>query len=248
MKKRLLSWLMVLTLCLTLLPATALAAEATPAAQAEETHAHYLCGGTVCNQEGHELEEGGMTTFEPWNGSTSGTFYLNSDLDLTSTLTVRSGSSLTLCLNGYGITMKAAGDAIVVEKGATFTLCDCKRGGTVNNYGAIRHTDSLQYNGRGVTVEAGTFYMYGGKISNNTVGYNDNSRGIGGGVVVSNKGIFNMIGGEITGNTAKTGGGVDVGAAHGTYDDSDKLLGGTFKYMASELGMPQEIHMQADAL
>ena len=199
------------------------------------THEHYLCGGTECNGEGHEREEGGMTTFEPWNGSTSGTFYLNSDLDLTSTLTVRSGSSLTLCLNGYGITMKAAGDAIVVEKGATFTLCDCKHGGTVNDYGAIRHTDSLQYNGRGVTVEAGTFYMYGGKISNNTVGYNDNSRGIGGGVVVSNKGIFNMIGGEITGNTAKTGGGVDVGAAHGIYDDDDKLLGGTFSMTGGKI-------------
>ena len=122
MKKRLLSWLMVLTLGLTLLPATALAAEATPAAQTAGTHEHYLCGGAECDQKGHALE-GGMTTFEPWNGSTSGTFYLNSDLDLTSTLTVPSGSSLTLCLNGYDITMKAAGDAIKVGENATFTLC-----------------------------------------------------------------------------------------------------------------------------
>ena len=234
MKKRLLSWLMVLTLCLTLLPATALAAEATPAAQTAGTHEHYLCGGAECDQKGHALE-GGMTTFEPWNGSTSGTFYLNSDLDLTSTLTVPSGSSLTLCLNGYDITMKAAGDAIKVGENATFTLCDCKRSGTVNDYGAIRHTDSLQYNGRGVTVEAGTFYMYGGKISNNTVGNNDGSKGIGGGVVVSNKGAFYMIGGEITGNTAMTGGGVDVGAAHGTYGDSDKLLGGTFNMTGGKI-------------
>ena len=207
----------------------ALATEANQAA-----HEHCLCGVAECDQKGHEQEEG-MTTFEPWNGSTSGTFYLNSDLVLTNTLTVPSGSRLTLCLNGYDIVMKEAGDAIKVGENATFTLCDCKRGGAVNYYGAIRHTDSQQFNGRGVTVEAGTFYMYGGKISNNTVGSNDGSRGIGGGVVVSNKGIFNMIGGEITGNTAMTGGGVDVGAAHGTYGDSDKLLGGTFSMTGGKI-------------
>ena len=257
MKKRVLSLLLTLALCFTMLPAAAFAAEADPAGQetqsdsatgevqsageengtavqaGETTHEHFLCGGTTCNQEGHALEDG-MTTFEPWNGSTSGTFYLNSDLDLISTLTVRSGSNLTLCLNGYDITMKAAGDAIMVEEGGTFTLCDCKRGGTTD-YGTIRHSDSLQFNGRGVTVETGTFNMYGGKITNNTVGSQNSNNIYGGGVVVCNKGTFNMIGGEITGNKARYGGGVGVGLASGIHDETNNDIGGTFNMTGGKI-------------
>ena len=261
MKKRVLSLLLTLALCFTMLPAAAFAAEADPAGQetqsdsgtgkvqsagekngtavqAGETHEHFLCGGTTCNQEGHALEDG-MTTFEPWDEkaiTTAGTyrFYLTGDI---SGFTVREGVNLTLCLNGYNITSSSTvqgEDVITVKPGATFTLCDCKQGGTKTDYGTIGHNRPDQWNGRGVTVEASTFYMYGGKISNNTVGNLDNSKGIGGGVVVCNKGAFYMIGGEITGNTARSGGGVDVGAANGIYDD-DELLGGTFSMTGGKI-------------
>ena len=199
-------------------------------------HTHYLCGGTDCNQEGHEREEGGMTTFEPWTGTVAtGAYYLTKDI---SGFTVPSGVNLTLCLNGYNITSDGVQneDVITVKPGATFTLCDCKRGGTTD-YGTIRHRSPDQFNGSGVTVENGTFNMYGGKIANNTVGNPDfnKSNGYGGGVLVFNKGIFNMIGGEITGNRAKYGGGVSVGTAYGLHGNTAEDIGGTFNMTGGKI-------------
>ena len=207
------------------------------AAGTGETHEHYLCGGTDCNQEGHALEDE-MTTFEPWTVSattTGGAYYLTSDIG---GFTVPSGVNLTLCLNGYNITSNGAQneDVITVKPGATFTLCDCKRGDTTD-YGTIGHRRPDQYNGSGVTVENGTFNMYGGKIANNTVGYftTNKSNGYGGGVLVFNKGIFNMIGGEITGNRAKYGGGVSVGTAYGLHDNTAEDIGGTFNMTGGKI-------------
>ena len=207
------------------------------AALAVGTHEHYLCGGTDCNGEGHGQEDK-KTTFEPWTGSattTGGAYYLTRDI---SGFTVPSGVDLTLCLNGYNITSDGVQneDVITIEPGATFTLCDCKRGGTTD-YGTIGHRRPDQYNGSGVTVENGTFNMYGGKIANNTVGYftTHKSNGYGGGVLVFNKGIFNMIGGEITGNRAKYGGGVSVGTAYGLHDNTAEDIGGTFNMTGGEI-------------
>ena len=62
MKKRILSCFMALALCLTLLPATA---------QAADTHAeqqHCLCGMSGCNGEGHGPEIT-LVTFNQWLGS-----------------------------------------------------------------------------------------------------------------------------------------------------------------------------------
>ena len=205
------------------------------AAPAVETHEHYLCGGTDCNGEGHGQEDT-KTTFRPWTGTVAtGAYYLTSDI---SGFTVPSGVDLTLCLNGYNITSDGVQneDVITVEPGATFTLCDCKRGGTTG-YGTIGHRRPDQYNGSGVTVENGTFNMYGGKIANNTVGYftTNKSNGYGGGVLVFNKGIFNMIGGEITGNRARYGGGVSVGTAYGLHDNTAEDIGGTFNMTGGEI-------------
>ncbi len=207
------------------------------AAATEEEHTHYLCGGDTCDKKGHTDEGSTKTPFTQWDGSsTDGTFYLPSDWTLTSTITVPSGSHLTLCLNGYSITMgsKTQGivknnyDVFLVEKDATFTLCDCKRGGKTD-YGTIGHYEPQQYEGHGVNVRGGTFHMYGGKISQNLVNsYDGNTGGYGGGVLVTNKGTFNMIGGEITGNTAKHGGGVLVGGAYGFHDNTKQDAGGTF--------------------
>lgn len=109
--------------------------------------------------------------------------------------------------------MTDRGHVIEVLSGVTFTLTDCK--GT----GKITHTDGQT--GLGVGV-AGTFNMYGGKITGNTVENSDT--GIGGGVRVV--GTFNMYGGSITGNRASiAGGGVYVKS--GTFEMSGGTIGGT---------------------
>ena len=142
------------------------------AVQAGETHEHYLCGGDTCNAEGHE-EEKNSVTFTKWPGIGNvvdgGAYYLTENLG---SFTVPSGVNLTLCLNGYNITSDGVQneDVITVEPGATFTLCDCKRGGTTG-YGTIGHRRPDQYNGSGVTVENGTFNMTGGSITKNTAMY-----------------------------------------------------------------------------
>ena len=208
------------------------------AVQPGETHEHYLCGGDTCNQEGHALEDG-KTTFKAWDKTaattTGGAYYLTGNVY---GFTVPEGVNLALCLNGYNITSDGVQneDVITVEPGATFTLCDCKRGGKTD-YGTIGHRKPDQYNGSGVTVENGMFNMYGGKIANNTVGYftTNKSNGYGGGVLVFNKGIFNMIGGEITGNRAKYGGGVSVGTAYGLHDNTAEDIGGTFNMTGGEI-------------
>ena len=203
---------------------------------ADSTHTHYLCGGDTCNKVGHDDEGNKKVTFQPWDGrSTNGTFYLTDDCILTRTITVPQDSILTLCLNGHSITLGSQAhnvdsgsyDVFLVQRRATFTLCDCK--GANGNYGTIGHYNPTENQGPGVNV-SGTFNMYGGKIFQNQVKFYDgNPRGYGGGVLVSRTGTFNMFGGEITGNTAKSGGGVYV-------DGMFSMSGGTIYDNAGERG------------
>ena len=208
------------------------------AATTGDEHTHYLCGGDTCNKVGH-ADEGTATTFQPWDGSnTNGAFYLTKDWTLTSTITVPTDSSLTLCLNGHSITLGSQAhnvdpgsyDVFLVQRHATFTLCDCKDKN--GNYGTIGHYNPTENQGPGVNV-AGTFNMYGGKIFQNQVKFYDgNPRGYGGGVLVSGTGTFNMFGGEITGNTAKSGGvyvdGMFSMSGGTIYDNAGERGGGVY--------------------
>ena len=218
------------------------------AATTGEEHTHYLCGGDTCNKVGH-ADEGTATTFQPWDGSnTNGAFYLTKDWTLTSTITVPTGSSLTLCLNGYSITLGSQAqnvdpgsyDVFLVQRRATFTLCDCKDKN--GNYGTIGHYNPTENQGPGVNV-VGTFNMYGGKIFQNQVkSYAGNFRGYGGGVLVSSTGAFNMFGGEITRNTARSGGGVYVDGmfsmSGGTIcGNTESSGGGVYVYLSGTFNM-----------
>ena len=207
MKKRLLSWLMVLTLCLTLLPTAALADTGAGESSGSETHEHYLCGTnhTCANTQDSERE------FTEWTdalaqkrygaGSTAAnslpvdgpaSYYLTQDVELTETW--EPNAYITLCLNGHSITMK--GDRSVISSSGTFTLVDCKGDSHDDKYGKITHASG--YKGHGVELTGGTFTMYGGNITGN----NDS------GVSMTGSSTFNMYGGQITKNTAHSGGGV----------------------------------------
>ena len=266
MKKRIVSLLMALALCLSLLPTAALAAEGEPAEQlveqeqlkpaepapaepeegapvedAEdeekeelpeepeqeqqeeqdapalllaaapravegETHSHPICGDKDCTTHGKETWTAVSALSEI---KVAGKYYLTQDVTLTDTW---KPANVFLCLNGHKIT-GADGKAVIELSIAAFTLTDCK--GT----GKITHADGQT--GLGVGV-AGTFNMYGGKITGNTVENSDT--GIGGGVRVV--GTFNMYGGSITGNRASiAGGGVYVKS--GTFEMSGGTIGGT---------------------
>ena len=159
--------------------------------------------------ETHTGDHGGYTLPEgkTWQGvsslpSDSGYYYLTEDVTINSTWSPANGT--VLCLNGYGISMTNNGPVIHVQPDVTFTLCDCNgsKGNITHGY---KDGGGQKYPGRGVSVSKnGTFTMYGGSITGNTVTGS-------GGVYVNEKGTFNMNGGEITGNTSSSyGGGVYV--------------------------------------
>lgn len=94
-----------------------------------------------------------------------------------------------LCLNGKVLALRnAVGAVIHVAQGSTFTLLDC-------GAGKITHRGSSS--GHGMRVD-GTFYMYGGSITNN-YGYSIRNE-YAGGMYVSGTGKFYMYGGSINNN------------------------------------------------
>ena len=227
MKKRILSCFMALALCLTLLPATALAADAEP-------HEHCLCGKTHTSIGDHTAES--QISFDKWltsgygtDGKTlvlsacdpnniygdpvqpdssvdgwlleEGAYYLKDAVTIDKPIVIR--KKVTICLNGHTIESTAEGMPVfeIVTDG-TLTLTDCGSAGKVTHASGVA--------GCGVRVESGTFNMYGGAITKNTADY-------GGGVLVKTGTTFNMYGGSITNNTATSSGGVFVSGTNSKF-------------------------------
>ena len=185
-------------------------------------HTHCLCGETHKLIGDHETDT--QTEFIPWSNMTklpsaAGCYYLTEDVTLARTWAPVSGT--VLCLNGHSITMTNSDDAIHIINNATFTLTDCQ--GT----GRITHAEEKTH--CGVRVSNGTFYMYGGVITQNEgtapggggvhVYYNENGR----------VNTFYMYGGTITGNRAEYGGGVYVNSGPEAGQD------GTFHMYGGEI-------------
>ena len=190
--------------------------------------------------DGNNHDHSQMT---PWTSNnslpSSGSYYLDTDVTISSTLNV--SSTLDLCLNGHGIRMSGTGCVIKVGEGATLKLYDCDTttehrysisNPAANGAGVATVNDSLTSNyetftggyitggslyggyqyGAGINLEGNgaTLYMYGGTIIGNRL--TAGSTG-GGGVCVQDwdkSGGFYMYGGSIIGNTSNYGGGVYV--------------------------------------
>ena len=183
-------------------------------AELDMTRLENICAalnGLVAVQDTHD--HGTMT---PWTDADSlpddgKSYYLDIDVTLHSTWAPANGT--VLCLNGHSITMNEDATAVItIESGVTFTLYDCSDTGNGKITHGTNGTTGSKYTGRGVSVD-GTFNMYGGEITGNTVYKGTTfSAGSGGGVNV-NGGTFNMNGGTISNNTADTyGSGVYVDA------------------------------------
>lgn len=244
MKKRVLSLFMALALCFSMLPTAALAEEAGAAPDAANADSTYTTGedaglaggeddsapeGTDSGeaqdgeadtavsavQEAHHASHcvcGGNGDVNGHNHDTAGTEWKTADSlpnsagsyyltqSVSGDWTAPTGE-VNLCLNGQTIN-----GSITVGKGATLTLTDC--------------TDSGRVQGE-VTVNGGTFELYGGTIT--------------GGVQVGIKGgsyqtgsNFTMDGGTISGHNASSGSGVFlVGTSNQTDPPSFTMHGGT---------------------
>ena len=219
--------------------------------QAANEHSHPVCGSSCTDGSHTDLEFTELTGSENdlkigeriIKGTDNnlelpeGNYYLSDSFEPSYSIIVK--GDVTICLNGYNINMKSAGNVFEVDKGGTLTLTDCKgsssishsdvewgRGvlvsnGTFNMYGSKicnnKCASKYQANGAGVEVDKGTFNMHGGEISGNEVS------SMGG--AVSSLDTFNMYGGSITGNTAQYfGGGVSV--YKGTFNMFDGTISG----------------------
>lgn len=214
MKKHLLVCLLALVLAsLCMLPSQVQAAE--------ETHYHCTCGADHVSIGDHTTDSSSSTKWTALTPDEDGhvtwptggnPYYLTGDVVLTETWVVKmTNSPITLCLNGYSITMKGSGPAIEVNGtttgiNASLIITDCKGTGKI--------TRAANANGPAVKVCGfGRFTMYGGTITGNHV------NGNGGGVCIEGtNGSFTMYGGSITNNSATgSGGGVYVGEKTQTY-------------------------------
>lgn len=171
---------------------------------------------------GHtEADHANMIPWEETDSlpNTAGSYYLTKDVTLTAEWELPAGDT-TLCLNGHGITLNAAGAVIDMQfYGTIFTLYDCIGTGTITH----GMNDDTRYQGGGVAVSDGTFNMYGGTITDNIKGANN----YGGGVYVS-RGTFNMYNGKIINNATSAGGygGGGVYVSSGTFNMYDGEISG----------------------
>ena len=180
MRKRIFSILLTIAVCLSMMPAGVWAADGETSGQGTNSeHSHCICGGNT-NVNGHSHSTD--LDFQPWTETdklpNEGTYYLTESVTISGKWSPT--GEVKLCLNG-----KTISGSITVGTGATLTLTDC------TNKGRIQGNN----NSTGVTVNGGTFNMYGGTITD------------GGGVYVGEKCSFTMDGGNITGNTATAGNG-----------------------------------------
>lgn len=254
MKKRILSCLMALALCLTLLPATA---------QAADEHQHCVCGKTPHVDIGdHTVDQ---ITFDKWLGSsvnhtlvvggkgsqsesygdsqtvtdgkyvlTDGNYYLKTGRDglegnVTIEYPIQIKGNVTICLNGKWIENvgKTTGSVFEVPTDSTLTLTNCTGDGRIK-------CDSSS----GVYVSGGTLNLYSGQIANSKGQKGTDSNNKYGGGVYVNSGFFNMYGGTITGNDADYGGGVYV--KNGTFN----MYGGTIKNNNSNGGSGAGVYVE----
>ena len=180
-------------------------------------------------------------------------YYLNNDVTVSQTITVR--GTVTLDLNGHVLKYESAnkGSVIVVENGGQLTIEDSNTSNLSHKFnpngklwvldeasgtetvtgGVITGGTGYQYqkvhpNGEGYIDEVGggVCVKSGGKLTmegGNIVGCSAMS-GKGGGVYV--EGDFSMTGGSISGCSAKSGGGVHVGAwnKNATFDMSGNAV------------------------
>ena len=200
-------------------------AELTP-----DEHYHSVCGEAYyCNthKDAHEWHE--------WNGTSEISYtdnfehlYLTQSVTRSETLTVESGKTLYLCLNGNTITGPSGKDVITVATGGTLIITDCQTsvgsithaenatGRGIANYGTLTLwngsiTGNTNSGDKGAGVyNSGTFTMSGtAKITNCTAAVDEEyNGGEGGGVYNNLSSTFTMNGGTISGCTAESGGGV----------------------------------------
>ncbi len=143
--------------------------------------------------ESHSNHDG--ITFNQWTSAsslpTSGDYYLDTDVTLSSTASV--SGTLRLCLNGHFVKMTGTGDAISVNS-TTFSLYECDYS-TTHKYST--DDEGLATVNDALATDYGTFL--GGYVT---------SLGKGRGIVINGSSTVHVYGGTIIGNKSSAGAGI----------------------------------------
>ena len=168
--------------------------------------------GVIINNNEAEIavmpHEHDGVTYQKWTSANSlptsaGNYYLVNDVTISSTWIVPQGTT-NLCLNGHTLRGSGVENVILVNAGATLTVCDCGTTGTITGG---RSNSGYRY-GAGVYVVNGHFIFKSGTISGNSLAAG--STGGGGVEAEGEDAVIDMYGGTICNNQAGYGGGVYV--------------------------------------
>lgn len=166
-------------------------------------HTHCFCGGGI---ELGDHSEHSDVTYQSWDGGDfdydggdTGVAYLYLTEDVVNNahpcnrtdgdgiLSVKSGQTLYLCLNGHSL-KNGNTSSNVIDIYGTLYLCDCTGGGTIGGRTSGANSGAIWLSG-------GALSMYGGSLTGSCGVKN------GGGIYAADKSKVTMYGGAITGNT-----------------------------------------------
>lgn len=229
MTKRILSFMVVLAMVLSLVPVFAVAADVSDPTATKHTHTDAHACSEQCD---------GNVTWVAWTAgdklpTENGHYYLTQDVQLAATTDVAAGKDITICLNGYNIRSKT--NARIGFVYGKLTISDCTAytdeagsyicGSVVGSTAA----DGAVYGVR----RGGTLVLESGRI---TGGKTTGTAGGGAlflqkGTTAGRGGYMYMYGGEVSGNEGYHGGGVCLGGA-----DSGCIYSAFFMYGGTIIG------------
>ena len=228
MKRRIISMVMALAFCLSLLPTAVFAADDGKIVRRfynelwianADTHFHPITDsqGDVVVTFAHKLSsengalyvDGMAQNKEEANGQAyyllpTGTYYIVSDLELDGELRIVDDKRVDLCLNGHGIISQTDTKygTISLFNTARLDLCDCQKSGIIT-HGA--DASGNKYNGRGVYCDSNTmFNMFGGKIIGNHLKNAGSILDTSGSAILASSTSVAVYNGEISGNTCES--------------------------------------------
>ena len=228
MKRRIISMVMALAFCLSLLPTAVFAADDGKIVRRfynelwianADTHFHPITDsqGDVAVTFAHKLSsengalyvDGMAQNKEEANGQAyyllpTGTYYIVSDLELDGELRIVDDKRVDLCLNGHGIISQTDTKygTISLFNTARLDLCDCQKSGIIT-HGA--DASGNKYNGRGVYCDSNTmFNMFGGKITGNHLKNAGSILDTSGSAILASSTSVAVYNGKISGNTCES--------------------------------------------
>lgn len=169
---KVLAFFLSMTMCLSLLPSTALAAGTGSASGGEHSHTDHDGWIAIGGTNGKDL--GGKISAAQTTGTDSSVkFYLTEDLSYPEDFTLKglvySGKTVTLCLNGHTLTMNGSSvnkaPLFEIEDGGTLNICDCKDSGIMQ--GGLGQGDPRGYTACYSLIkinDGGTLNLYSGKL------------------------------------------------------------------------------------